>query len=208
MSCFVVVAPIICCQSTASVSLSWLLNAVMMLPSPVCYSYAWCCLLHLAGHSSGVSTINKLIPEVKIVHDASLLLCFVHFHFTEPIYTFVFAPSVTSWIAAVCLIDKNLLLCSNTLTVVQVKRTEGVSSTDIVGRMLMLVRDNNRFSEVCYTRGHAVSSTQRWSQQWQTVCSAETHHHHHVLDYLFDCEQSMYMSDSQEITEQSRTSAK
>lgn len=28
------------------------------------------------------------------------------------------------------------------------KRTEGVSSTDIVGRMLMLVRDNNRFSEV------------------------------------------------------------
>ncbi|KAL0048723.1 hypothetical protein WJX82_009569 [Trebouxia sp. C0006] len=28
-----------------------------------------------------------------------------------------------------------------------VKRTEGVSSTDIVGRMLMLVRDNNRFSE-------------------------------------------------------------
>ncbi len=111
-------------------------------------------------------------------------------------------------IAAVCLIDKNLLLCSNTLTVVQVKRTEGVSSTDIVGRMLMLVRDNNRFSEVCYTRGHALSSTQRWSQQWQTVCSAETHHHHHVLDYLFDCEQSIYMSDSQEITEQSRTRAK
>ena len=32
----------------------------------------------------------------------------------------------------------------------QVKRTEGVSSTDIVGRMLMLVRTNNRFSEVCY----------------------------------------------------------
>ena len=31
---------------------------------------------------------------------------------------------------------------------VQVKRTEGVSSTDIVGRMLMLVRDNNRFQEV------------------------------------------------------------
>lgn len=31
----------------------------------------------------------------------------------------------------------------------QVKRTEGVSSTDIVGRMLMLVRTNNRFSEVC-----------------------------------------------------------
>ena len=30
----------------------------------------------------------------------------------------------------------------------QVKRTEGVSSTDIVGRMLMLVRTNNRFSEV------------------------------------------------------------
>ncbi|KAL3160740.1 hypothetical protein ABBQ32_010650 [Trebouxia sp. C0010 RCD-2024] len=28
-----------------------------------------------------------------------------------------------------------------------VKRTEGVSSTDIVGRMLMLVRTNNRFSE-------------------------------------------------------------
>ena len=32
----------------------------------------------------------------------------------------------------------------------QVKRTEGVSSTDIVGRMLMLVRDNNKFSEVGY----------------------------------------------------------
>lgn len=35
------------------------------------------------------------------------------------------------------------------LAVGQVKRTEGVSSTDIVGRMLMLVRTNNRFSEVC-----------------------------------------------------------
>lgn len=35
-----------------------------------------------------------------------------------------------------------MLLCT------QVKRTEGVSSTDIVGRMLMLVRTNNRFSEV------------------------------------------------------------
>ena len=43
-------------------------------------------------------------------------------------------------------------MCSNILTVAQVKRTEGVSSTDIVGRMLMLVRDNNRVSEVCHTQ--------------------------------------------------------
>jgi len=39
-------------------------------------------------------------------------------------------------------VHDNQLLC------IQVKRTEGVSSTDIVGRMLMLVRTNNRFSEV------------------------------------------------------------
>lgn len=30
-----------------------------------------------------------------------------------------------------------------------IKRTEGVSSTDIVGRMLMCTRDNARFREVC-----------------------------------------------------------
>lgn len=30
----------------------------------------------------------------------------------------------------------------------QIKRTEGVSSTDIVGRMLMCTRDNSRFREV------------------------------------------------------------
>ena len=32
-----------------------------------------------------------------------------------------------------------------------IKRTEGVSSTDIVGRMLMCTRDNARFHEVCPT---------------------------------------------------------
>ena len=30
-----------------------------------------------------------------------------------------------------------------------IKRTEGVSSTDIVGRMLMCTRDNARFRQVC-----------------------------------------------------------
>lgn len=30
-----------------------------------------------------------------------------------------------------------------------IKRTEGVSSTDIVGRMLMCTRDNARFREAC-----------------------------------------------------------
>ena len=64
--------------------------------------------------------------------------------------TVIFAPSVISLVAAVFQVGSGMLLCKKTLTVVQVKRTEGVSSTDIVGRMLMLVRDNNRFSEVCY----------------------------------------------------------
>ena len=32
-----------------------------------------------------------------------------------------------------------------------IKRTEGVSSTDIVGRMLMCTRDNARFRQVCAT---------------------------------------------------------
>ena len=31
---------------------------------------------------------------------------------------------------------------------IMIKRTEGVSSTDIVGRMLMCTRDNARFREV------------------------------------------------------------
>ena len=90
----------------------------------------------------------------------------------------MFASSVISLVAAVFQVGSGMLLCKNTSTVVQVKRTEGVSSTDIVGRMLMLVRDNNRFSEVCYTQWHALLSTQRW----QTVCSAETYHHDYVLD--------------------------
>jgi len=58
-----------------------LLSAVVLHQSPVCYSYAQGHSLHLAGHSSGMDIINKLIPDV-FVHNASLLLCFVNFHFT------------------------------------------------------------------------------------------------------------------------------
>ncbi len=109
-----------------------------------------------------MSIIDKLIPKVKVVHDASLLPFSLISHFTGSQHhsntvTFVSPVKMMQYFQ----IDIDLQLCSNTMTVVQVKRTEGVSSTDIVGRMLMLARDNNRFSEVCYTQWHALLSTQQ-----------------------------------------------